>query len=428
MKSVIVVIGSGQIGQAIARRVSVGKHVVLADLHRENAAAAAEVLGSAGYDVSVATVDVSSRNGVHALVENATGRGNVTGVIHAAGVSPSQASPSTILHVDLYGTALVLEEFGSVVGRGRRSRRAPYGSGWWVHHRKRLPHGWRCDRRLLVRRRRRSPPATVSLPNRGFFRRFPPEVSDEDRHELLNAAFTQLRREATCIAQDPIRGDGAHPVSEQALNQLGRERPRVPRLGRFGAHEIRMQGEHHRALGDVGVSGHPFAETQLARNAHPCADHGVQVRERHDVSALARCLAEHREGLRQRREVPAVRRNYEDPPETVPSEASHVIAEYRGEGGLFERDRPGESHVMLGAAHSDCRRDERVTEFRRDTTGELAPVFRVCEKRQVRTVLFHRSAREDDSRAPRIERCTDFRPRHTLELERRVVSHVSPLL
>jgi len=118
MTSVIVVIGSGQIGQAIARRVSVGKHVVLADLHRENAEAAAEVLGNAGYDVSVATVDVSSRNAVHALVENATGRGDVTGVIHAAGVSPSQASPSTILQVDLYGTALVLEEFGNVVASG----------------------------------------------------------------------------------------------------------------------------------------------------------------------------------------------------------------------------------------------------------------------------------------------------------------------
>jgi len=118
MTSVIVVIGSGQIGQAIARRVSVGKRVVLADLHRQNAEAAAEVLGNAGYDVSVATVDVSSRNAVHALVENATGRGDVTGVIHAAGVSPSQASPSTILQVDLYGTALVLEEFGNVVASG----------------------------------------------------------------------------------------------------------------------------------------------------------------------------------------------------------------------------------------------------------------------------------------------------------------------
>jgi NAD(P)-dependent dehydrogenase (short-subunit alcohol dehydrogenase family) len=118
MKNVIVVIGPGQIGQAIARRVGVGKQVLLADMRQDNADAAAEVLGNAGYEVSVATVDVSSREAVHALVETATGLGPVTGLIHAAGVSPSQASPSTILRVDLYGTALVLEEFGNVIAPG----------------------------------------------------------------------------------------------------------------------------------------------------------------------------------------------------------------------------------------------------------------------------------------------------------------------
>lgn len=118
MTDVIVVLGSGQIGQAIARRVGVGKHVLLADLRSENASAAAEVLSNAGYDVSVTTVDASSRETVHALVEMATGLGDVTGLIHAAGVSPSQASPATILRVDLYGTALVLEEFGNVIARG----------------------------------------------------------------------------------------------------------------------------------------------------------------------------------------------------------------------------------------------------------------------------------------------------------------------
>ena len=78
----------------------------------------AEVLSNAGFEVSTATVDVSSRDSVHALVETATAIGDVTGVIHAAGVSPSQASPATILKVDLYGTALVLEEFGNVIASG----------------------------------------------------------------------------------------------------------------------------------------------------------------------------------------------------------------------------------------------------------------------------------------------------------------------
>ena len=118
MRNVIVVIGSGQIGQAIARRVGVGKHVLLADMRPDNANAAAEVLGNAGYEVSVTTVDASSREAVHALVETATGLGDVTGLIHAAGVSPTQASPATILKIDLYGTALVLEEFGNVIARG----------------------------------------------------------------------------------------------------------------------------------------------------------------------------------------------------------------------------------------------------------------------------------------------------------------------
>jgi NAD(P)-dependent dehydrogenase (short-subunit alcohol dehydrogenase family) len=118
MSNVIVVVGPGSIGQAIARRVSAGKHVLLADLRQENADAAAEVLSNAGFEVSTATVDVSSRESVHALVQTATALGDVSGLIHAAGVSPSQAPVEAILAVDLYGTAVVLDEFGKVIARG----------------------------------------------------------------------------------------------------------------------------------------------------------------------------------------------------------------------------------------------------------------------------------------------------------------------
>ena len=118
MSEVIVVIGAGSIGQAIARRVSAGKHIVLADLRKENADDAAGALRDAGFELSTATVDVSDRESVHALVEVATELGDVRGLIHAAGVSPSQAPPATILAVDLYGTALVLEQFGSVIASG----------------------------------------------------------------------------------------------------------------------------------------------------------------------------------------------------------------------------------------------------------------------------------------------------------------------
>lgn len=118
MTDTIVVIGAGSIGQAIARRVSAGKHVLLADLRLDAAEAAAKVLADAGFAVSTTVVDVSSRSSVEALVNTATTIGAVTGVIHAAGVSPSQAAPATILRVDLYGTALVLELFGNVIAYG----------------------------------------------------------------------------------------------------------------------------------------------------------------------------------------------------------------------------------------------------------------------------------------------------------------------
>lgn len=118
MANVIVVVGAGQIGQAIARRIGVAKHVLLADLREDNAKAAADVMSNAGYDVSVATCDVSSPDSVQALVEAATKVGDVMGLIHAAGVSPTQASPATILKVDLYGTALVLASFGKIVASG----------------------------------------------------------------------------------------------------------------------------------------------------------------------------------------------------------------------------------------------------------------------------------------------------------------------
>jgi NAD(P)-dependent dehydrogenase (short-subunit alcohol dehydrogenase family) len=90
----------------------------LADLQKENADGAAEVFANAGFDVSTATVDVSSLESVKTLAKRAEALGAVTGVIHAAGVSPSQASVGTILAVDLYGTALVLEELGNVIASG----------------------------------------------------------------------------------------------------------------------------------------------------------------------------------------------------------------------------------------------------------------------------------------------------------------------
>ncbi|MDD2358659.1 MAG: SDR family oxidoreductase [Thiovulaceae bacterium] len=118
MKDVIVIIGAGMIGQAIARRVGAGKHVLLANLHEEPLNAAVRTFKNAGFDVSSTIVDISSRESILALVKKAISLGNVMGVVNAAGVSPSQASIETILKVDLYGTAVILEEFGKVIARG----------------------------------------------------------------------------------------------------------------------------------------------------------------------------------------------------------------------------------------------------------------------------------------------------------------------
>lgn len=118
MPHVIVVIGAGSIGQAIARRVSAGKHVLLADLRQDAADVAAKIMSDAGFKVSTATVDISSRASVEALIAKAIGLGEIVGMIHAAGVSPSQAPPEVILRVDLYGTALLLEMFGQVIAEG----------------------------------------------------------------------------------------------------------------------------------------------------------------------------------------------------------------------------------------------------------------------------------------------------------------------
>lgn len=118
MKDVVVVVGAGFIGQALARRVGVGKHVLVANHSEPASVAVADTLANAGFDVSACPVDISSRSSVEALLAQAQALGAVTGLVQAAGVSPSQAPIEAILKVDLYGTALVLELFGEVMARG----------------------------------------------------------------------------------------------------------------------------------------------------------------------------------------------------------------------------------------------------------------------------------------------------------------------
>ncbi|WP_439505540.1 SDR family oxidoreductase [Sediminibacterium sp.] len=117
-KKIIVVVGAGSIGQAIVRRIGADKHILLADINEANANKADEVLSEAGFQVSTTTVDVTSRQSIISMIKVALEFGDIVGLIHTAGVSPSQASPETIIKVDLYGTAIVLEEFGKVISQG----------------------------------------------------------------------------------------------------------------------------------------------------------------------------------------------------------------------------------------------------------------------------------------------------------------------
>lgn len=114
----VVIIGAGSIGQAIARRIGVGKTILLADLNEDTAQAAAKTLEAAGFTTSTATVDVASHDSVAALAETASAMGAVMHVVHTAGLSPAQASPEAIIAVDLVGVAFVLEEFGRIIADG----------------------------------------------------------------------------------------------------------------------------------------------------------------------------------------------------------------------------------------------------------------------------------------------------------------------
>ena len=114
-KDVVVLIGAGSIGIACARRIAIGKHLIIGDINSKTAKKVEEDLYDAGFETSSVQVDLASRESILNVVKEALKYGNIKNVINAAGVSPSQASIKKILEVDLYGTAVLLEEFGKVI-------------------------------------------------------------------------------------------------------------------------------------------------------------------------------------------------------------------------------------------------------------------------------------------------------------------------
>lgn len=117
-KKVMLWAGAGQIGMAIARRMGYGMKIIVGDKKLENAQAIAKIMNEAGYDVVPVEMDLSDRESIKNLISTGTKYGDIKMLVNAAGVSPSQASVETILKVDLYGTAVLLEEVGKVIANG----------------------------------------------------------------------------------------------------------------------------------------------------------------------------------------------------------------------------------------------------------------------------------------------------------------------
>ena len=117
-KDVMILTGAGQIGMAIARRMGYGKKIVIGDKNPDNAQAVAKIMNDAGYDADAVEMDLSSRESIKNLIAKAQEYGDITMLVNAAGVSPSQAPVEAILKVELYGTAVLLEEVGKVIREG----------------------------------------------------------------------------------------------------------------------------------------------------------------------------------------------------------------------------------------------------------------------------------------------------------------------
>lgn len=117
-KEVMILTGAGQIGMAIARRMGYGKKIVIGDKKPENAQAIAKIMSDAGFDTEAVEMDLSSRESIQNLIAKSREYGDITMLVNAAGVSPSQAPIEAILKVDLYGTAVLLEEVGKVIKEG----------------------------------------------------------------------------------------------------------------------------------------------------------------------------------------------------------------------------------------------------------------------------------------------------------------------
>lgn len=211
MQNVMLWAGAGQIGMAIARRMGTGMKIVAGDKRLENAQTAARTMNEAGFDVTAVEMDLSSRESIRDLIAEGQKYGEIKMLVNAAGVSPSQAPIETILKVDLYGTAVLLEEVGRVI--------APGGAGVTISSQS----GWRMP--ALTPRTGRA--AGSDPGRRAAFPRFP-SSGEHPRYPPLLSAGQALQRKAR---------HGAGGGVGKARSAPERRRPRYRRHA-FGAGRV----------------------------------------------------------------------------------------------------------------------------------------------------------------------------------------------
>lgn len=130
MKDVMILTGAGQIGMAIARRMGYGMKIVIGDKSIKNAETISKIMNETGFDTEPIEMDLSSRESIKNIIKKAQSFGEISMLVNAAGVSPSQAPIEAILKVDLYGTAVLLEEVGKVIKKGGVGVTISSQSGW----------------------------------------------------------------------------------------------------------------------------------------------------------------------------------------------------------------------------------------------------------------------------------------------------------
>ncbi len=117
-KDVVLLAGAGQISMAIARRIGNDKKIIVGDWNINNAENISNILVNAGFDAVPFKMDLSSRESILNMITEGQKYGEIAMLINGAGVSPSQATIEQILKIDLYGTAVLLEEVGKVIKKG----------------------------------------------------------------------------------------------------------------------------------------------------------------------------------------------------------------------------------------------------------------------------------------------------------------------